>query len=87
MATADPLRQAALVRLRGGFVCVLHSECLGGDLSRPAVVTARVRSTRENARPHRVELTGGRWTCTCGATECGHLLATKLVTGFARGAA
>ncbi len=89
MATADPLRARALACLRESRVVVRHAEILGGAGSNasPTVVIATVRSSREGQRPYRVDLLNDRWTCTCTVTPCPHLLAVKMCTGWARGAA
>ncbi len=87
--TADTLRPKALACLRESRVVIRHAEILGGAGSNtsPTVVIATVRSSREGHPAYRVDLHNSSWRCSCAAPECGHLLACKMVTGYARGAA
>lgn len=83
MPTTDAaLRPKALSCLREGRVTVLGVKLDGGW--RPVGVVARVRSSRGEHRPYRVQYRAGQWTCTCALGErnepCPHATAVALVT-------
>lgn len=76
-------RKGALARLRSGNVVVIHAERLGGNgMARADVIIAKVASTREEAKPHRVDRHNGAFRCSCGLTSCVHIAAVSLVTGY-----
>lgn len=78
------MRSKALAAIREYRVVVLTAMTTPGT-DRPSVVEAFVASSRLGAEGlgHRVRLDGGAWQCSCGADDCGHLLAVQIVTKYA----
>lgn len=73
------VRTKVLGYLREQKVRVLFAETVKPDL-RPHTVGALVQGY--SAR-YWVEFEGGRWLCSCGATEpCAHIAAVQHVTGW-----
>ncbi|MCP9947185.1 hypothetical protein [Actinomadura madurae] len=72
------MRSKVLSYLREENVRILHADTPPGA-SRPDEVRALVRGHRGT---YRVVLTGGVWSCPCGAEECAHAAAVATVTGY-----
>lgn len=80
--TVDTLRPKALAVLRSGRCSVVRA--VSDEQWHPTRVMAIVKSSRPGSGQYVVEMSHGRWECTCRAglmgEPCPHAAAVQLVT-------
>lgn len=72
------VRSKALSYLRDERVRILFAETVKPNL-RPHTIGALVQGFQGR---YWVEFDHNRWLCSCGTTDCAHLAAVQMVTGY-----